>query len=221
MLVVCYSAKGGQGCSTVAVMLAVSNPGSVLVDAGGDLPSMLSVPPPDGAGLGDVMALGAPLAATVLDRCAAPVGPTSLVGCGGQPLDRLSDDRWCELATVLDADPRLWVLDAGTGPGRLAAHRASVALLVSRYCYLALLRASRLLLRRTGVVTVREAGRSLDQGDVERVLGVPVMAEFPWDESIARAVDAGLTAQVPRCAAGELDRLNAHLFGSVEASPRA
>ena len=37
-----------------------------------------------------------------------------------------------------------------------------------------------------------EPGRSITGREVERVLGVPVLAEVPYDPAIARAVDAGL-----------------------------
>jgi hypothetical protein len=54
-------------------------------------------------------------------------------------------------------------------------------------------------IRPSAVVLVTERGRALTAADVEDVLGVPVRAEIPWDERIARAVDAGLlAARVPR-----------------------
>jgi hypothetical protein len=46
-------------------------------------------------------------------------------------------------------------------------------------------------------VLVSEAGRALRASDVAAVLGAPVVAEVPFDLSIARAVDAGLLAR--RC----------------------
>jgi hypothetical protein len=75
---------------------------------------------------------------------------------------------------------------------------------VTRACYLALRHAAAAPHRPTGVIVVREAGRSLDRHDVERVVGVPVAAEVEVDPAVARSVDAGLLAthRLPR----QLDR---------------
>jgi len=96
-------------------------------------------------------------------------------------------------------------LDAGGGswpstdvPVVLAA-AATVSLLVIRPCYLALRRASVAPITPSGVVVVHEPGRALGADDVEDVLGVPVVAEVPYDPAVARAVDSGLLAQrLPR-----------------------
>jgi len=62
-----------------------------------------------------------------------------------------------------------------------------------RSCYLALRRAVGVGEHlATAAVLVREPGRSISGREVERVLGVPVVAEVPYDPAIARAVDAGL-----------------------------
>jgi hypothetical protein len=79
---------------------------------------------------------------------------------------------------------------------------------VTRACYLSLRRALDAPLRATGVVLVRELGRRLDHTDVEDVLGIPVVATVDVDESVSRAVDAGLlNARMPR----ELTRSLRHL----------
>ena len=205
MLTVCFTAKGGQGCSTVAAMLAVLN-GAVIVDTAGDMPAVLGLPDPDGPGLTDALISGSPLhdiAPHVQDN-----GGIALLPRGSHGADDVPGHRWSELAEVLASDARGWVLDAGTGPARTAAASADRALLVSRYCYLALRRAVHLTPRSTGLVTIREHGRSLDRHDLERLLGVPVVADLPWAPEIARAVDAGLlTDRLPRVARQALEGL--------------
>jgi hypothetical protein len=48
-------------------------------------------------------------------------------------------------------------------------------------------------------VLIREPGRALHAADVERAVGVPVVAELDLDPAVARAVDAGLlAARLPR-----------------------
>ena len=46
----------------------------------------------------------------------------------------------------------------------------------------------------TGAVLVHEPGRALRRSDVEHALGVPIVAEVPWDPAIARSVDSGMLA---------------------------
>jgi hypothetical protein len=56
-----------------------------------------------------------------------------------------------------------------------------------------------LAIRPTGIVLVDEPGRALTSTDVERALGVGVVAEVRLDPAVARAVDAGLLiARLPR-----------------------
>ncbi len=106
------------------------------------------------------------------------------------------------LAAALGADPRPVVVDCGvgpSGPGLAVAAAASLSLLVTRPCFLALRRAAAAPLRPSAVVLVAEAGRSLCPDDVEAVVGAPVRAVVPVDAGVARAVDAGLlTGRVPR-----------------------
>jgi hypothetical protein len=113
------------------------------------------------------------------------------------------------LASVLAHDHRTVVVDAGLvrpSPGtacssaaRPLAAASSESLLVLRPCYLALRRAAVAPVLPSGVVLVREPGRSLSMADVASVLSVPVRAVVDWDPAIARAVDAGLLAsRMPR-----------------------
>jgi hypothetical protein len=79
------------------------------------------------------------------------------------------------------------------------AAAASQSLLVTRSCYLALRRLLAVPVRPSGVVLLREPGRSLTVADVEDVVGAPVVAEIAVDPAVARAVDSGLLSQrVPR-----------------------
>jgi MinD superfamily P-loop ATPase len=85
------------------------------------------------------------------------------------------------------------IVDAGTGaPLPELVDRADQSLLVTRACYLAMRRAVRVASTPSGVVLVREAGRSLRAVDVERSIGAPVVAQVELDPAVARAVDAGL-----------------------------
>ena len=79
------------------------------------------------------------------------------------------------------------------------ATAADLSLLVIRPCYLALRKALAAPIRPAGVVLVNEPGRVLSRRDVEDVLGIPVRAEIAYEESVARAVDAGLLgSRIPR-----------------------
>jgi hypothetical protein len=192
MLTVCYGAKGGQGCSTVAALLAMTRNevGRVLVDTGGDLPAVLGIPDKDEPGLYDVLRSDAPV--TSLVNHVSFHGRLGFVTAGGGEAGDVPEARWRELADALVANPGHWIVDAGTGPARAMLDVADHAMVVTRYCYLALRAAHRLGLRATGAVTIREEGRALTQVEVERIVGAPVVADIPWTPDVARSVDAGL-----------------------------
>jgi hypothetical protein len=109
------------------------------------------------------------------------------------------------LAAVLADDPRPVVVDCGMLGGAThngcpacggdlalrVASGASLSLLVLRPCYLAVRRAVAAPVRPSGLVLIREPGRSLTADDIEQVLGVPVRAEIDVEPAVARAVDAG------------------------------
>lgn len=202
MLTVCYSPKGGQGCTTVTAALALAQRGSRLIDTTGDLPAVLGLPEP-GPGICDLLADHQPLEVAAIERLATP-SPTPLVSAGSTPAAAVPADRWVELAATLIADRGAWFLDAGTNPaaGSLAADRR---LLVVRNCYLALRRAVAHPVRPDGIVLVTEPGRALDATDVEAVLTAPVVAEIAIDPAVARTIDAGLlAARLPRTLARSL-----------------
>lgn len=207
MLATCWSVKGGVGTSVVAGALAVllsrRHPaGALLVDADGDQPAILGLPPSAGPGLAELTAQTPVEAATRLQRLEQPVDDLlALVprGDGALRVDALVD---VADALLLDARPTVvdaGVLDANHEDRSPLVHRATTSLLVVRPCYLCLRRATASALRPTGVVVIDEVDRTLDASDVEDVLGVPVLACIPDDAAVARAVDAGTLARhLPR-----------------------
>jgi hypothetical protein len=190
---VCWSAKGGSGTTVVAAALALGSAvNSLLVDVDGELPTALGVPEPCGQGLSDWFASDAP-DESVLDLAVEIGGRTSLVPRGPSAIPRDSP-RWATLRDVLGTTPLDVVVDAGCGPPPPALVEGDArSLLVTRACYLSLIRACRLP-RPDGVVLVAEPGRSLGAADVAHAVGAPVIARVAVDPAIARAVDAGLLA---------------------------
>jgi hypothetical protein len=182
-------------------MLAARVGGAVLVDLDGDAPAVLGVSEPTGQGVRDWLAL--PTAGSeALARLTRPgTAGVDLVPAGEAPADGWPPGRAAALVDALGAERRPVVVDAGLVHGEryeLAA-RATQSLLVVRNCYLGLRRAVAVPVRPSGVVLVREPGRSLGRADVEDVLGVPVVASIDLSPDVARAVDAGLlVSRLPR-----------------------
>jgi hypothetical protein len=197
VFVCCWSAKGGVGTTVVAAALALvasSRGPVVLVDLAGDLPAVLGVAEPDGPGVAEWTRGG----------CLDPVSPLCLpvtrtmrlLPRGHGRIDALVPERLPRATTVVvdagviaddDSDAACFVAGAGR------------SLLVTRACYVALRRATRLHIRPDGVVLVNEPGRALTAHDVAAVIGAPVVADIPVDAHVSRAVDAGLLAA--RCPA--------------------
>ena len=204
MLTICCSVKGGSGTSVVAALLALHpKRDTMLVDLDGDGPAVLGLTPPAGQGLSDWFESDAPAAA--VGTLAVDVDRTTRLVARGTAAPDSTSSRWRELAGWLAAPhPFHVIVDAGLGdPARLRPDDAGEArvLLVIRPCYLALARAVAAGWRADGVVLVHEPWRSLGPDDVERALGVPVVARLEHDPAIARAVDAGLAvARLPRAA---------------------
>jgi hypothetical protein len=192
-LTVCWSAKGGSGTTVVAAALALgSSADSLLIDLDGELPAALGVPEPSGQGLSDWFASDA-AERSVLELATKVAGTTRLVPRGPSAIPSDSA-RWPALRKFLTTAPFDVIVDAGCGappPDLRAEHTRG--LLVTRPCYLSLLRASRLP-RPDGIVLVAEHGRSLTAADVARSIGAPVVACVDIDPAVARAVDAGLLA---------------------------
>ena len=225
MLTLCWAAKGGSGTTVVAAALALGTPGhAVLVDLDGDLPAVLGLPQPDRAGIADWLASDAPtdrLGELTIDirpgvsllpwrAAASPFGPASDSHDTFATLRAVGRDgsRWQQLTRWLAEQARHLevTVDAGTGiPPVELFDEADRTLLVTRPCYLAVLRAVQQQVRPSGVVMVREHGRSLSAREIEHALGCPVDATVTIDPAVARAVDAGLlTHRLPRVIRREL-----------------
>jgi MinD-like ATPase involved in chromosome partitioning or flagellar assembly len=213
LLVACWSAKGGAGTTVVAASLSLllarrDAPGALLVDLDGDAPGALGTAEPDGPGLAGWLAAGPEVPADALVRLeSTPATGLGLLPRGTGPLEPSRAD---VLVALLRQEPRTVVADCGADPEGVAASVAAAAdrsVLVTRACFLALRKALAAPLRPTEVVLLDEPGRALRAGDVEDVLGVPVVAEVAVDPAVARAVDAGLlAARLPRGLARELGR---------------
>ncbi len=191
MITLCWAAKGGSGTSVVAAAMALVSPEpTLLIDLGGDLPTVLGLPEPDGPGVHDWLRSEA--APPRLSNLEVEVdGQTTLLPAGH--IAPAEPTRWAQLATWLGRERRLVIIDAGSRPPSPALFDTSdQALLVTRPCYLALRSAIRQTRRPTGVILIEEPGRSLRRNDIEASLGCPVVASILCDPAIARAVDAGL-----------------------------
>ena len=220
-----WSAKGGVGCTVVAagvaLGLAAERP-TLLVDLGGDLPSMFGREV-EGPGMADwLVAPAAPLDA--LSRLEVDVGHnlTVLPWLGPEPAPAASGtveppDRWSEpvdvLAEIVALDHRAVVVDVGrrsqhqASDGGLSAREhladrllalAARSTLVTRPCALAVGAADRFPSADEVIVVGRQT-RTFGAKEVQHALSVPVSASVRWDPAVARAVDAGgLAKELPR-----------------------
>jgi hypothetical protein len=205
--------KGGSGTTVVAAALALLHAragpdGAVIADLVGDIPAALGVPEPAGPGLTAWLAAGDDVGAEALGRLAVPVAGGLHLLAAGEPVSAERPGRGAALVAALAQGDRTVVIDAGSSPSGAAldvAASAPISLLVVRPCFLALRRAVAAPVRPSGVVLVREPGRSLGRRDVEDALQVPVCAEVDLEPAVARAVDAGLlAARLPRSLAHAL-----------------
>lgn len=196
MLTLCWSAKGGSGTTSVVAALALASARpTLLVDLAGELAAVLGLPGTDAPQLPDWFVSSA--TTDRLEHLERTASPHVTLLSSDEYIERTDTERWHELASHLRtvAASRDVIVDAGTGapPPEIAAV-ADRSLLVTRPCYLALTRATRLTNRPTGVVLIDEPGRSLGADDIEAALGAPVVATLLSDPKIARAVDSGLMA---------------------------
>lgn len=208
MLTACWSSKGGAGTTVVAaslgLLLAAREPaGAVLADLAGDLPAVLGMADDGSPGLAGWLSAGPSVPADALDRLEVPAPNTGL-GVLPRGVGHLDASRAGILATLFEEAARPVVADCGvialegTAP-EVVALAAARSLLVTRPCFLALRRLIDVTHRPTGIVLVREPGRTLTRPDVERLTGAPVVAEVDLDPKVARAADAGLLAShLPR-----------------------
>ncbi len=214
MYTLCWSPKGGSGTTVVAAALAIvasRNGPTMLVDLGGDSAAALGTVMPEGPGVGEWLATSA-APADRLWQLAHQCGPDlQLIHPGvlpaGAEFTELAAER---LAAAAAAASQHVIIDAGPRHPADVLHRcAERSLLVIRPCYLALRRAVAIGPDASGVIVVTEPGRCLSKLDIERALGLDVVAELPWDPGVARAVDAGLLlARLPTSIARPLERMS-------------
>lgn len=197
-MILCWSCKGGSGttvvAATIALLLAAERP-TTLVDFAGDAPAVLGLPEPTSPGVVDWAASKVPTPLTSLEVPVKELLTLVPRGLGvAAPFD------WPTITEHLVSDLSTVVVDLGVGaPDPALRAAADQSILVIRPCYLALRRAVHVQPAPTDVVVVTEPGRALTARDVERSIGAPVLAEIPFDPTIARAVDAGLlAARLPR-----------------------
>ncbi|MEZ5321443.1 MAG: hypothetical protein R2698_05110 [Microthrixaceae bacterium] len=214
-----WSAKGGVGCSTVAVAMAAArsrrSASTILVDLAGDLAILGDVGHPPGHGVTDWLQSDAPTAC--LDELIRPLAPgVDLVPTGSGT--RWSEERLLSLLEWCSSTDRPVVLDVGVVPVRavtaLGATRRHLArradsLLVTTACYLALRRLEELSVRPgRGAVLLREPGRRLGRVEVAELVGAPVVAQLDRDPLIARSVDSGrILGRAPRSMTRALGRI--------------
>jgi len=215
VLITCWSVKGGVGTTVVAAALASALAhthadvgGSLLVDLAGDLPMALGLPDPGDPGLTGWTRAGAGVAGDALGRLELSAAPGVALLPRGRGLPGPSA-RHEVLAGLLAADPRPVVVDAGVvgagDPSLPLVASATRSLVVTRACFLGLRRLERSPVRPSGVVLVSEPGRTLSRREVEHSAGAPVVADIPYDPTVARAVDSGLlVGRLPRALARPL-----------------
>jgi hypothetical protein len=91
---------------------------------------------------------------------------------------------------------RLNVVDCGTLQHPTMAGPAKLIVVVRGPCFLALTSVVRARLPAVhGLVVVREAHRSITAADAVEATGLPLLAEVPVTERLARTIDAGLLRQ--------------------------
>ncbi len=219
MLYPLWTAKPGSGCSTISLALAARLAAKrdldvLVVDLDGDLTAAAGVAPRHD-GVTDWLAAGS-VGSDALHRLEVELRPRlSLLPVGSS--HAWPDDRADTLVRALHADPRLVVVDVSTvTPHALSSmqrlrHRLAAddpSLLVTRSRYLAVRRAQALPIRPTGVVLVREGGRTFDRHLIAEALGAPVVAQIDHDPAVARAVDDGkLVRRPPRPLSRQVEAL--------------
>lgn len=209
MITACWSLKGGVGTSVVAAGLALaptrwSSERALLVDLAGDLPFILGMVQPGGPGVAEWLRAGPSAPPDALARLETQItSGLALIHRGSGELGSAGAGL---LLQVLAASGRRVVVDCGN----LAAERASAvahqvaaeatrSLLVTRPCYVAVQRSAAAAVSPSGVVVVREPGRSLTDAAIADTIQAPVVLTVALDPAVARAVDSGLlTSRLPR-----------------------
>jgi hypothetical protein len=191
-ITVLWAAKGGSGTTVTTAAAAIHEPQEVIiVDLGGDMTDVLATPRPT-VGLDDWL-LAEPT--NDLDDLLVDVDPTTRLLPTRSPidLDQVRGERVDILASWMRNTATIVLVDAGTGPPSEALiDLADRNLIVTRPCYLALIKAVRTGQQPDGIVLINEPSRSLNSTSVEQSLSAPIVATIDAHPSIARSVDAGL-----------------------------
>lgn len=211
MSVLFISPKGGN-CTTVtavatALLSAMAGRNTLLIDLCGDVPATMGMAEPNRPGINDWLGEHESTDAASLVLLGEPLMDGLVVVHRGSRFVE-GRPRWRELAEAIASLPHTVFVDAGTGflPDQVVDAVDSVTM-VTKPCYLSLRRAT-MMPRPDDVAVVVEAGRALTVRDVAHVLGVPISAEIPHNNAIARAVDAGLLhSRVESLFGRSLDRL--------------
>jgi len=191
-ITVLWAAKGGSGTTVTTAAAALHEIRVVvIVDLRGDMTDVLATPWPT-VGLSDWL-LGEP--AHPIDDLVVDIDPTTRLLPTRTPidLDQVSGERVAILHRWMRDTSAIVLVDAGTGPPAEALLEiADRNLIVTRPCYLALMKGVRSGLKPDGVVLVNEPKRSLNASSVEHCLSAPIVATIDVHPSVARSVDAGL-----------------------------
>lgn len=187
-----WAAKGGSGTTVTTAAAAIHEPGNVIiVDLQGDLIDVLATPWP-ATGLDDWL-LGDPT--EPIDQLLIEVDATTrlLPTRGPIDLNQVKDERVQRLGEWMRGTQAIVLIDAGTGrPADALIEIVDRNLIVTRPCYLALMKGVRADHQAGGIVLIDEPSRSLNASSVERSLDAPIVATIEHHPSIARSVDAGL-----------------------------
>lgn len=233
MLATFWSAKGGVGTTTTALIAAINvarrGVRTVVVDLGGDVPAALGIRVPV-HGLTDLLSLEGPPTPEQVERVTETMNPTlGVLRVGSVHPDELAsapEVGALMLAAVLDGLGRTYqsvVVDCGcVSPGHIGpadpawiAHEllraADLRVVVTRLCYLSIARTRAALSGRgplySDMVIVREGGRALRVRDLDDSFGFSSIEVIEADPSIARMVDCGsLVRRAPKLGAGLIDR---------------
>lgn len=197
-------ARGGQGTTTMATILAVLSaahrPTALVSDQVDDVCALTGIPRPE-------RSLTTPICPNLLLNPATRT-PDDL-GLRANGLVGASDTGRTALVTDgHDGNNGVQVVDLGrlgqaVEPVPPGDEPGVVRWLVVRGpCYLSLRAAVEHSWQPDGVILLAEPGRSLSSADVADVLGAPVVARVPVEPAAARVIDAGLLL-------GRLHRLSA------------
>jgi hypothetical protein len=207
MVMAVWSLKGGSGTTTVATALAVLAArelgGALLVDLAGDAPSLVCSDSAVAPGVAEWLRL-----ADAADDCwgvwmgrVVEIDGLAVAPRGRGPMPAGTAAR--RLAWVLASDPRAVVIDCGTlgiddldqdvtSAAHVLARHAAASVLVTRGCALSMRRLARSPVPVSAVVVT--GAPVVGAAEVAGVAGAPVLAEVPYDLSVAQAVHAGRIA---------------------------